>query len=128
MHKNPAKDIIKPQLAGLIAGTGLIVMIQITSGFMIPVVGSYYGYVILVYSLAGLISGYLGPKLSWLLGIWLTLPWIVWIFSNIARAGFNSGIAGSIGWLLFYSFPFLPACTGAYAGAITSRWKKKLTS
>ncbi len=49
MHKNPAKDIIKPQLAGLIAGTGLIVMIQITGGFMIPVVGSYYGMAIVLF-------------------------------------------------------------------------------
>ncbi len=81
-------------------------------------------YVLSVYFLAGLFSGYLSPKLSWRWGIWLTLPWIVWIFFNIAGAGFKDGILGSMGWLVLYSFPLLPSCAGAFAGAAAARWKK----
>jgi hypothetical protein len=83
----------------------------------------FYEFVITVYFLAGLFSGYLSPKLSWQWGIWLALPWIVWIFFNIAGAGFKDGIMGSLGWLVFYSFPVLPACAGAFGGAIIAQWK-----
>jgi hypothetical protein len=59
------------QLAGLIIGTGLAASIQLA---LVPPVMSFYSYVIVVYFLAGLISGYLSPMLSWRWGIWLILP------------------------------------------------------
>ena len=116
--ENPAKKVIKPQLAGLIAGTGLAASVQLA---LVPQVISFYEYVITVYFLAGLVFGYFSPKLSWRCGVWLTLPWIAWIFFNIAAAGFKDGVLGSMGWLFFYSFPVLPACTGAVAGATAAR-------
>ena len=116
-----AKKIKKQQLAGLLVGTGLAASIQLA---LFPPLISFYIYVITLYFLAGLIFGYLAPMLSWRGGIWLTLPWIAWIFFNIAGAGFKDGILGSAGWLLFYSFPVLPACVGALAGASAAPWKK----
>ncbi len=116
---------ISLKLAGLIIGTGLAASIQLA---LVPLVMSFYSYVITVYFLVGLIAGYLRPILSLWWGIWLTLPWIAWIFFNIASMGFKDGIALSIVWLFFYSFPFLPACIGAFAGAKTSIWKRKITS
>ncbi len=113
------------QLAGLIIGTGIAASIQLA---LVPTVIAFYSYVITVYFLAGLITGYLRPMLSWWWGVWLTLPWIVWIFFNIVSTGFKDGIALSIVWLFFYSFPLLPSCIGALAGAKTSIWKRKITS
>ncbi len=115
----------KPQLAGLIIGTGLAASIQLA---LVPPIISFYSYIITVYFLAGLISGYLRPMLSWWWGIWLTLPWIAWIFFNIASTGFKDGIVLSSVWLFFYSFPFLPACIGGFAGSYATGWKRKLTS
>lgn len=111
----------KLQLAGLMVGTVLAASIQLA---MVPSIISFYEYVPAVYFLAGLLCGYLSPKLSWQWGIWLTLPWIAWIFFNIADAGFKDGILGSAGWLIFYSFPLLPSCAGAFAGAAAARRKK----
>jgi len=115
------KDNIQPQLVGLMVGTVMAASIQLA---LVPPVISFYEYVLTVYFLAGLICGYLNPKSSWRWGIWLTLPWIAGIFINIAGAGFKDGIIGSIGWLVFYSFPVLPACAGAFAGSAAARWKK----
>jgi hypothetical protein len=123
MFKNPAKVSIKPQLAGLTVGTGLAALIQLALVPPAAPVMPFYEFVITVYFLAGLFSGCLSPKLSWQWGIWQTLPWIVWIFFNIAGAGFKDGIMGSLSWLVFYSFPVLPACAGVFAGAIIARWK-----
>lgn len=117
------KNNIKPQIVGLMVGTAMAASIQLA---LAPPVISFYEYVITVYFLAGLICGCLNPKSSWRWGIWLTIPWIAWIFFNIAGAGFKDGIMGSIGWLVFYSFPVLPACAGAFAGAVSTRWIKKL--
>ena len=75
-------------------------------------------YTIILYFLAGLIFGYFVPQLSWKGGVWLTIPWIARIFLVIASTGFKDGIAGSLGWLLLYSFPFVPAIAGAYAGTV----------
>ena len=120
MHKNPVREIIKPQLAGLIIGTGLAASIQF--GFrLIPLEDSFFSYASALYFFAGLFFGFFVPGLSWKGGIWLTLPWIAWIFFNIARAGFKDGIPGSLGWLFLYSFPLLPASAGAFAGTVITR-------
>ncbi len=114
------------QLAGLISGTGIAASIQLA---LVPPVISFDSYLITIYFLAGLISGYIRPMLSWRWGIWLVVPWIGWVFFNMASAGFRGGIAPNILLLLLqYSFPFLPACLGAFAGARTSLWKRELNS
>jgi len=66
-----AKKLRKQQLAGLLIGTGLAASIQLA---LVPPFISFYIYVITLYFLAGLIFGYLTPRLSWRGGIWLTLP------------------------------------------------------
>jgi hypothetical protein len=116
---------INLKLEGLIIGTALAASIQLA---LVPRIMSFYSYIITVYFLTGLISGYLRPFLSWWWGIWLGLPWIAWIFFNIASTGFKDGIVLSIVWLFFYSFPFLPACIGAFAGSYVAGWKRKLTT
>ena len=119
------KKNIEPQLAGLIAGTGLAASIQFGVR-LIPMEISFFSYVSILYFLAGFLFGFFVPGLSWKGGIWLTLLWIAWIFFNIASAGFKDGILGSVGWLFLYSFPILPAGAGACAGALTSRFAQGL--
>ncbi len=63
------------ELAGLIIGTGIAASIQLA---LLPQVMSFDSYLITIYPLAGLISGYLSPVLSWQWGLWLVLPWIGW--------------------------------------------------
>ncbi len=123
IHQNKIRDKGNNELrlAGLMVGTVLAASIQLA---LVPPVISFYEYVLIVYFLTGLLCGYLIPKLSWRWGIWITLPWIAWIFFNIAVAGFKDGITGSAGWLVFYSFPLLPSCFGAFAGAAAAQWKK----
>ena len=116
-----AKKINKQQLTGLLVGTALAGSIQLA--LVRPLI-SFYDDVITLYFLVGIISGYISPKLSWRWGIWLTLPWIAGIFFSIAGAGFKEGILGSVGWLVFYSFPVLPACAGAFAGTTAAQWIK----
>lgn len=114
------------KLAGLIIGTGIAASIQLA---LVPPVMSFDSYLITIYFLAGLIAGYIRPVLSWRWGIWLVLPWIAWVIFNMASTGFRGGIAPNILLLLLqYSFPFLPACLGAFAGARASLWKRKITS
>jgi len=120
MDKNPVKGVSKPQLAGLIVGTGLAASIQFGIR-LLPIYDSFYSYTIILYFLASLIFGCFTPGLSWKGGIWLTVPWVTWIFFNIASTGFKDGILGSFGWLLLYSFPLVPASAGSYGGALTAR-------
>jgi hypothetical protein len=127
MHKNPVREIIRPQLAELIIGTGMAASIQFGIR-LIPLEDSFFNYASALYFFAGLFLGFFIPGFSWKGGIWLTLPWIAWIFFNIASAEFKDGIWESLGWLFLYSFPLLPASTGAFTGAVIARWKKKLTS
>lgn len=117
MYEYLNRSINKSQLAGLIAGTGLAASMQFGVR-LIPVYDSFYSYTIILYFLAGIIFGYFVPQLSWKGGIWLTIPWITRIFLVIASTGFKDGIAGSLGWLLLYSFPFVPATAGTYAGTL----------
>ncbi len=115
MHTNPAKWFSKVQLAWLAAGTGLAASIHFGVR-LIPVYDSFFSYAGILYFLAGLVFGILVPGLSWKGDIWLTVPWIVRTFLVIAGTGFKDGILGSIGWLLIYSLPLIPAVAGAYAG------------
>lgn len=117
------KIINKQKLAGLVVGTGLAASIQLA---LIPPVISFYESVIIVYFLTGFFSGYISSKILWHWGIWLTFPWIIWIFFKIASGGFMDSISESLGWLIFYSFPVLPACAGTFVGGIVSRWKNFL--
>lgn len=117
MQKDPAKEIIKLQLAGLLVGTGLAASIQFGIR-LIPFEDSFFSYTGILYFLAGLFFGFFIPGLSWKGGFWLTLPWIVRTFFVIANTGFKDGIPASIGWLLLYSLPILPASAGTYAGGL----------
>ena len=109
------KEIVKLRLEGLLVGTGLVAGINLIGMLDRPEV-SFYNFTVIVYLLTGLILGFLRPKLSWQWGLWLTLPWIAWIFYNVASTGFKEGM-GSILLMIFYFFPILPACAGAYLGA-----------
>jgi hypothetical protein len=120
MQKNPAKEIIKLQLAGLLVGTGLAASIQFGIR-LIPFEDSFFSYASILYFLAGLFFGFFIPGLSWKGGIWITLPWIVRTFFVIASTGFKDGIPASIGWLLLYSLPILPASAGTYAGGLMAK-------
>ncbi len=120
MYKNQAEEVIKPQLAGLLVGTGLAASIQFGIR-LIPFEESFFSYAIILYFLAGLFFGFFIPGLSWKGGIWITLPWIVRTFFMIASTGFKDGIPASIGWLLLYSFPILPASAGTYAGGLMAK-------
>ncbi len=120
MKSGGSKGIIKSQLAGLLIGTGLVAGINLVGLFFHPEI-SFYNLAILVYFFTGLISGLLQPKLSWQWGIWITLPWMAWIFFNAVSIGFKEGI-GTILVILFYFFPIMPACIGALLGAGITRW------
>ena len=120
MQKKPEKEFIKLQLAGLLVGTGLAASIQFGIR-LIPFEDSFFSYTSILFFLAGLFFGYFIPGHSWKGGFWLTLPWIVRTFFVIASTGFKDGIPASIGWLLLYSLPILPASAGTYAGKILDR-------
>lgn len=117
MYENLAKGANKAQLAGLIVGTGLAASIQFGVR-LIPVYDDFFSYSGILYFLAGFIFGCFVPLLSWKGGVWLTIPWIVRTFLVIASTGFKDGIPGSLGWLLIYSLPLVPAIMGAYAGTL----------
>jgi len=86
-----------------------------------PFEDSFFSYTSILFFLAGLFFGYFIPGHSWKGGFWLTLPWIVRTFFVIASTGFKDGIPASIGWLLLYSLPILPASAGTYAGGLMAK-------
>ncbi len=114
------KEIAKLRLSGLLVGAGLVAGINLIGLFFHPEI-SFYNFAILVYFFTGLILGLLQPKLSWQWGIWVTLPWMAWIIFNAASIGIKEGI-GNILFILFYFFPVIPACIGAFLGAGITRW------
>jgi len=59
------KNNIKPQLVGLMVGTAVAASIQLA---LVPPVISFYEYVITVYFLASLISGYISPEVIMAVG------------------------------------------------------------
>ena len=117
MDKTREKEITKLKLAGLLFGTGLTASIHFGIR-LIPFEGEFFSYTSILYFFSGLFFGFFIPGLSWKGGFWLTLPWIVRTFFVIANTGFKDGIPASIGWLLLYSLPILPASAGAYAGGL----------
>jgi hypothetical protein len=88
MYENLAKGANKPELAGLIVGTGLAASIQFGVR-LIPVYDSFFNYAGILYFLAGLIFACFIPRLSLKGGVWLTIPWIARTFLVIASTGFK---------------------------------------